>query len=386
MENDIQLTIPMPLKIIIDDVGWWSGKDGSQNNQPFRTGMSRDHVPEDYFALVRLGKKLNTKILAGFVLCEWDKFNILRKVPSATWMGTQWSIAGTMQEEKERAAWIIKNAGNNIEIGLHGIGHEFWIKKKMHRSEFHNEHCEMRDRGIIRKHLEYFYKLMDQYGLTPYPSCYIPPALKHSFGNADEGFQKLLNEIGISYVATQFKKARQYSKPIHPKITWECGVMLVDRGKHVPVWNNTNCDPLFSFDGPVLALHWPNILHSDPEKNSMVVDRWVQFIKTGVEKNGYVLSQNLMSCLTQFSYKQFSKIEKVHNGYIVDLSWRKNIPQHLLGASFFLKVKKPSGIGLKIFGAESVAVTEGPRSLLLEMTPVKGVEKVILVINDSGGH
>jgi hypothetical protein len=115
MENDIQLTIPMPLQIIIDDVGWWSGKDGSQNNQPFRTGMSRDHVPEDYTALVRLGKKLNTKILAGFVLCEWDKFNILRKVPSATWMGTQWSMAGTREEEKERAAWIIKNAGKILK-------------------------------------------------------------------------------------------------------------------------------------------------------------------------------------------------------------------------------------------------------------------------------
>jgi len=162
--------------------------------------------------------------------------------------------------------------------------------------------------------------------------------------------------------------------------------MLVDRGKHVPVWNDTNCDPIFSFDGPILPLHWPNILHHDPEKNSMVVDRWVQFIKTGVEKNGCVLSRNLMSCLTQFSYKQFSKIEKINNGYIVDLSWRKNIPQHLLGASFFIKVKKPSAIELKILGAKSAVVPEGLRSLLFEMTPVKGVEKVILVINDSGGH
>jgi hypothetical protein len=46
--------------------------------------MSRDHAPEDYTALAQLGKKLHTKIPAGFVLCEWDKFNILRKLPSSS--------------------------------------------------------------------------------------------------------------------------------------------------------------------------------------------------------------------------------------------------------------------------------------------------------------
>lgn len=386
MKNNFHLSIPMPLQVIVDDVGWWSGKDGSHINQPFRTGMRRDHVSEDYTALAKLGRKLHTKILAGFVLCEWDKFNVLKKLPSATWMGTQWSMAGTRDEEKERAAQIIKNAGENVEIALHGIGHEFWINKKMHRAEFHNEQCRMRDRDIIRKHLEYFFKLMDQYGLSPRPSCFIPPAMKHSFGNGDEGFQKLLNEAGICYVATHFKKARQYSKPIHPKITWECGVMLVDRGRHVPVWNDTDCDPVFSFDGPILPLHWSNILHHDPEKNSMVVDRWVRFIQACAKKNGYVLSPNFMSCLTQFSHKKFSKIEKIHNGYILDLSWRKHIPENLLGDTFFVRVEKPSEMGLKIFGAEPAVVPVGPRSLLFAMTPAKGAEKIVLLIKDSGEH
>jgi hypothetical protein len=386
MENDICLTIPMPLQVIVDDVGWWSGKDGSRINQPYRTGMSRDHVPEDYAALAEFGRKLHTKIMAGLVLCEWDKVNLLRKLPSSTWMGTQWSMAGHREDEKEKAAWIIRNARENIEIGLHGIGHEFWKNKKMQRAEFHNRQCEMRERDIIRKHLEYFFKLMEQYDLASRLSCFIPPAMKHSFGNGDEGFQKLLYEVGISYVATHFKKARLYSKPIHPKVTWECGVMLVDRGKHAPVWNDTNCDPVFSFDGPILPLHWPNILHHDPEKNSMVVDRWVKFIKTGAEKKGCVLSRNFRSCVTQFSYKMFSKIDKINNGYIVDLSWKKHIPLNLLEDVFFLKVEKPSEMGLKIFGAEPAIAPKGPRSLLFEMTPVNGVEKVIVVIKDSGEH
>ena len=63
MTSDMQLTIPMPLQIIVDDVGWWSGVDGSQYNQPYRTGLGRDHQPEDYLALASLGKELGMRIL-----------------------------------------------------------------------------------------------------------------------------------------------------------------------------------------------------------------------------------------------------------------------------------------------------------------------------------
>nr|NJM03197.1 hypothetical protein [Desulfobacula sp.] len=83
----MKITIPMPLLVSIDDVGWWKGANGSGVNQPFRTGMPRDHVPEDYLALADLGRRLDMRLLAGFVLCEWDRGHILRNLPSSTWMG-----------------------------------------------------------------------------------------------------------------------------------------------------------------------------------------------------------------------------------------------------------------------------------------------------------
>jgi hypothetical protein len=67
-----------------------------------------------------------------------------------------------------------------------------------------------------------------------------------------------------------FKKAKQFSKPVHSKITWESGVILVDRGETVPSWNDTAFDPEFSIEGPILTLHWPNILYHDPEKIAIV--------------------------------------------------------------------------------------------------------------------
>ncbi len=279
MTTDMHLTIPMPLQIIVDDVGWWSGEDGSQYNQPYRTGIGRDHQPEDYLALAALGKELGMRILAGFVLCEWDKTNLLKKLPSATWMGGDWDNAGIRSEDKERAAEIIRNERAAIEIGLHGIGHEFWVDGRMERAEFHNNDCEMRDSDEIRRHLDFFFQLMEQYHLAPPPSTFIPPALKHSFGNGEEGFQKLLSEFGISSVTTRFDKARQFSRPLHPHITWESKVLLVDRGQAACAWNDIACEPVFAFDRPFLTLHWANILHQDPRKNLDIVRKWADFLR-----------------------------------------------------------------------------------------------------------
>ena len=88
--NNFSVSIPMPIQVVIDDVGWWSGHDGSKNQEPYRTGILRNHVPADYSAIVKLGKALNIRPQAAMVLCEWDKENILRELPTATWMGKNW--------------------------------------------------------------------------------------------------------------------------------------------------------------------------------------------------------------------------------------------------------------------------------------------------------
>ena len=85
--SNITVKIPLPIQVVIDDVGWWSGKNGSKNQEPFRTGISRNHVPEDYQAIVSLGKALGMRPQAAMILCEWDRENILRKLPESTWMG-----------------------------------------------------------------------------------------------------------------------------------------------------------------------------------------------------------------------------------------------------------------------------------------------------------
>ena len=55
--------IPRPLQIVVDDVGWFNGKDDREDGGPSRTGMPRRHVAEDILAINRLGKALNMNIV-----------------------------------------------------------------------------------------------------------------------------------------------------------------------------------------------------------------------------------------------------------------------------------------------------------------------------------
>lgn len=369
----MNISIPMPLIISIEDVGWWSGTDGSAYNQPFRTGMQRDHVPSDYTALAALGRGLDMRIQAGFVLCEWDKENLLKKLASSTWMGKKWTLPDTNMARKEIAAEIIKKEQAYIEFALHGVGHEFWVNGKMERSEFHDSACNMRERDEIKKHLEYFFALMDQYGFDFSPRTFIPPALKHSFGNGDEGFQKIISQFGIQYVNLMFKRAKLYARPQTRTIAWENDVLLVERGASDVKWHTIASEPRFQFDRPVMALHWANILHPDPEKNLGVIQRWVDYILEKSEEKEMLLARDTQSCFTQYLHKVMSNIRKIGQEVIIDASWIKTVPSVVLGDALFLKVEIPRGIDLKISGATLLPTTrKGERPFLKLSLPPDG--------------
>ncbi len=379
---NLKITIPLPLIVSIEDVGWWKGTDGSNFNQPFRTGMPRDHVPEDYAAIAALGEKLDMKLLAGFVLCEWDRDDILKKLPSSTWMGKSWTSPYRDQEQKNQAARIIKNAENYIEMGLHGLGHEFWDQGVMKRTEFHDPDGAMRDPDEIRKHFFFFFKIMEQYRFDCMPKTFIPPALMHSFGDPDKGFQKILHEFGINYVTLMFSRTRFHSMPQTGKIAWENDVLLVERGESETGWNMVAAEPGFKFDRPVMALHWANILHPDPGKNVSVIEKWAGYIKTGSEKKGMLLSKDSGSCFTQYCHCTMSEIQRIDDGVLIDVGWMDKVPAKLLKNPIYLKIDAPEGTQLKIIGAKQEPCLRSAEKPFLKLA-VSGQERKIIIRSES---
>ena len=155
-------SIPVPIQVVIDDVGWWSGKDGSLQQEPFRTGINRHHTLADYEAIIELGRTLGIRPQAAMVLCEWDRENILRELPESTWMGKKWDNSNWIGPWLDEAADLIQNNHDHFEFTVHGLGHEYWSSGKLARAEWSTEDGTMRPVNHVNKHLDYFEKIVEQ--------------------------------------------------------------------------------------------------------------------------------------------------------------------------------------------------------------------------------
>lgn len=364
--NGFEINIPKPIFLVVEDVGWWEGQDGSSMQQPFRTAMPRRHCPADYDALVYLAEQLSMRIILGMVLCEWDLNDFLQNVLGSTWMETSWDNSINRGPWLEEAADCLRQNQAKLEIALHGVGHEFWQNQLMHRTEFHDNDCWMRSPEIIKSHLEAFGELLNQHGLGPFPRCFIPPALKHSFGNGPESFQAIVQEYGVHLITTRFAKARKFSPPITDKITWEENVLLLERGHSPTPWHDVAAQPEAPLLGPLISLHWSNLLHQDPSRNHEVIVPWINAIRQSADNASTILASDIHVCSKQYCHHQLAQLIPQGSGVLVD---RKRLPPVIYGAdSFFLRIQNVGKYAWRALSGNIVNVKkEKSGTLLLEL-------------------
>lgn len=307
-----QLNIPLPLHIIIDDVGWWCGRDGSNENQPYRTGIARDHVPADYRAIARLGKGLAMRPQCAMILGEWDVNDSLRTLPSAQWMGEAWHNPwprGPMEE----AADILRRESDHIEIALHGIAHEYWPEdRKVRRAEwFDRETKTHRPIEHVRGVLEAFARIHDLHNLGPQPTAFVPCASEYAFDShlADE-----LRSAGILYHSCTFNTMANGDAAQDSFFGIDRGLIMVERGLTAPRWYDIATDPNtlegYNPDHSIIGLHWPNILHLDPARNDEVVDRWVNYLKPVGQRIDRVLARDTADGYSQLLYHRKASVTR----------------------------------------------------------------------------
>ncbi len=281
-DGSVRACLPKPIQVVIDDVGWWSGEDGHERQEPYRTGIPRNHVPADYEAIARLGRELGIRPQAAMVLCEWDKDNILRDLPTSTWMGPTWDNRKWIGPWLEEAAGIIRSNNEHIEPTLHGIGHEYWIVGILDRAEWHDRHGRMRPRDQVEAHLDFYARLMSQHDLGPFPESFVPAAFLHHFGPAPgnrESLAEILARRGIRSISTPFHRMHNRDAAEHGLFGIDAGIMTIDRGSDIMPWNALGVVVPRPVDGCICGMHWPNMLHNDPQRNHEVVDVWVRLLR-----------------------------------------------------------------------------------------------------------
>jgi len=318
-DKGVSVVIPMPIQVVIDDVGWWSGEDGSERQEPYRTGISRNHVPGDYQAIVELGKALGIRPQAAIVLGEWDKQNILRKVPHSTWMGKKWDNSKWVGPWLEEAADIINNNKDNFEITMHGLGHEWWTDGKFTRAEWAANNGVMRPKEDIERHLDAFAEILKQNNLGELPKSFVPTAFRHGFGvtpGNEVSIAELLAKRSFTYINTPFEIMLNKEHVKHGPFGVDSGILTVDRGNDLLDWYKIGGKPEGTINGSTCGMHWPNLLHEDPERNLEIVERWVKLLAPYNDMQTTILAKNSVFFQQQLVHHKYTKM-KVNDGTII---------------------------------------------------------------------
>jgi hypothetical protein len=373
----MQVNIPLPLQVVIDDVGWWSGEDGHARQEPYRSGSGRAHVPADYAAIVSLGEQLGMRPMAALILCEWDRENHLRRVPSATWMGAQWDNRRWVGPWLDEVAAILGAGADHVEIALHGVGHEFWQNGVFTRAEWHDQLGAMRPAQEVRAHLDAFAHILTQNGLGGFPQSFVPAAFCHAIGDGPGGLAAVLHEVGIRRIATPKAVVRDGYRFAHPLLGVDQGTLtLLQPHAYRYPWYDVATQPVHEISGPLLGLHWPNLLHKDPARNAEAVTRWVEFLRPYGQRPDRMLAPDGAACWAQLAHHGLARLTQDGDHLEIDVSPVRRLGAAWLPDSFALRCECQTLPALTWTGAEVLAqrqVAPGCHEITLRVSAADGV-------------
>ena len=320
------------LQIVIDDLGWFNGKDDRKNGGPSRTAMPRNHVAEDYIAVNELGRALGMKINCAFVIGEWDPDNRLKKIPHLSKYGDGWDNAKYLDKtEMARVAEAV-NSSEYIDISLHGIMHGYYTDgiDNYDVSDFCyriNKVIHTVPEDEVRARIDAFFDILNYYGINKKVNSFIPASACYPY----DYLSRIMKDYGIEYICQPFAPVDFKGKDSPVLATVENGIILTDRDNfmnekgirksNICPWDVCTLDfnAFPKYDG-IIGSHWPNYLHVDPKKSIELVPKNAEYFKASAERFGSVMSQSLGFYSTQALYKRFAKTEEHDGCFRIDVS------------------------------------------------------------------
>jgi len=232
----------------------------------------------------------------------------------------------------------------------------------------------MRPRDEVRKHLDYYAKLLDQHDLGPFPNSFVPAAFRHRFGSGPSGIASILREWGIAYMSTPFGCMYKDRETEHALFGIDEGLMTVDRGSYAIPWYDIASTPEKEIVGPVLGLHWPNILHPNPERNEDAVATWVRFLQPYATRPDRMLARDTATCWTQLAYHALTETQTTRNSATLDFERVANLGTVGLRDTFTLKMLTAGPVDINLSGAKIVSSvwSDANTCCALEIRPTPG--------------
>ena len=317
-----KIIIPDSLHIVVDDLGWFNGKDDRENDGPSRTGMPRRHCAEDYRAVNELGRRLNMKISCAFVMGEWDFDNRLRNIPCLSRYGENWDNASYFDEREAVECVRAINESEYIDFNVHGLLHGNYRNPSDDHdiSDFYyrvDGVLYMVEESEVRARLDAFFDLVNCHGIKKRINSFVPPSFNY---RADE-LSLILADYGIRFVSTIFSERMLGKSREEDTVILENGIVTLDRNNNLVPWDAYDYDPKnIPVSSGIFGIHWPNLLHLDPKRNIEVVDRWEKYFDKCADTFGIILARDISFAAAQSLVKRYARVESTDNSIKIDLS------------------------------------------------------------------
>ena len=340
MENKVVL--PIALQIVMDDIGWFNGRDTRCSEGPSRTGIPRKHVAEDYAVIDAIGKSIGMKINCPFVIGEWDKKNRLRGMPHATYNEKGWDMAAEIDYAEAERCFDVMESAEYLEYGFHGLLHGYWQdgisladqefsypRSLDYKTKYaHQDLLTPVDNAYFESHIETFFKIYEDWGFKKKIRSFTSPSCVQGGIEANRHLTAMMKKYGMLYWANAWREVKNLCEVID-------GVIFINKAgspRGIP-WDAYGIDPdalpdysFAYYDGvahaerAVYGTHWPNFLQYNPKRNLDTVDAWTRHFKRQAEIFGLMLSKDIAFGASQAVYRKKANLNFVKDGLVIDLS------------------------------------------------------------------
>lgn len=328
------LTIPKPMQIVLDDIGWFYGADQREKNLPSRTGIHRKHVLEDYVIIEEVGKGLNQKINCMLVIGEWDRKRVLARVPNSNKLGKDWNGSEYFDEAEANKILEYCNSAEHIEFGWHGLLHDSWNDQgELVGTELSIPEGFKRGNPVhlpsdeyMRIHFDAFFEIYNDWGFnSPIRSFASPCGARNNL--QDGRMTRLLKEYGFQFWHNgggPAKYAPYWTDLLDAGTVVQNGIICNRKNKAMGPWEVYDMDPEYmaplTYDQlGINGGHWVNFLRYAPQRNLDNLDGWIRYFDAHGEMFGCIISRDVAFAHYQKLYLYNSTVEEKDGEIVIDL-------------------------------------------------------------------
>jgi uncharacterized protein YqgQ len=277
-------------------------------------------------------------------------------------MGKKWDNSKWVGPWLEEAADIFNNNKEHIELSMHGLAHEWWEDGIMSRAEWANsETGVMRQEEIVDRHIDAFVEIMHQNGLYEAPKSFIPTNFSHTFGvskGRKKSMAQMLKKHGFTYINTPYEYGFHNVEAVQNELFGvDSGVLTVNRGSDILDWYIISTLPEGKVSLSTCGMHWPNLLHINPERNIEIVEGWIKLLAPYNEKPETMLAKNSVLFQKQIVHHAASTIKIKNQKIHLDFSASNRLGTIISNDELTVKVKSEKELNFSSGDIQIVSVS-----------------------------